>query len=187
MARHVAASTVPRWRLRGSKEKRSEATAEKPGRGLQRAAPAPMFHPFDAMERWFEGMFPARLRRRFGGGWPSWDELPAVFEDRMPSVDVVDRDNEILVRAEIPGVDKKDLDVSMTEDSVCIKGSVQHEKEEEKGEYYRRETASGSFARTVYLPGEVDTNKVKAKFKDGILEMTLPKLKQSKRQKISLD
>jgi hypothetical protein len=85
--------------------------------------------------------------------------MPAVFEGRMPSVDVIDRDNEILVRAEIPGVDKKDLDVSVTEDSVCIKGSVQHEEEEEKGEYYRRETSSGSFARTMILPSEVDTAK----------------------------
>jgi HSP20 family protein len=113
--------------------------------------------------------------------------MPAVFEGRMPSVDVIDRDNEILVRAEIPGVDKKDLDVSVTEDSVCIKGSVQHEEEEEKGEYYRRETSSGSFARTMALPGEVDATKVKTKFKDGVLEMTLPKVKQSKRLKISLD
>ena len=127
------------------------------------------------------------MQRHFRGGWPSWGEMPAVFEGRMPSVDVIDRDNEILVRAEIPGVDKKDLDVSVTEDSVCIKGSVQHEEEEEKGEYYRRETSSGSFARTMILPSEVDTTKVKAKFKDGVLEMTLPKVKQSKRQKISLD
>jgi len=109
------------------------------------------------------------------------------FEGRIPSVDVIDRDDEILVRAEIPGVKKKDLDVSVTEDSICIKGSAQHEEEEEKGEYCRRETASGSFARTVPLPGEVDTAKVKAEFKDGVLEMTLPKVKQAKRQKISLD
>jgi HSP20 family protein len=170
-----------------SKEKKTEATAAKQGQNIQRAAPASMFSPFEEMEHWFGGAFPARWRRRFRGGWPSWDELPAVFEGRMPSVDVIDRDDEILVRAETPGVDKKDLDVSVTEDSVCIKGSVQHEEEEEKGEYYRRETTSGLFTRTVGLPSEVDTTKVKAKFKDSVLEMTLPKLKQSKRQKVSLD
>lgn len=102
-----------------------------------------MFSPFDEMERWFEGAFPARWWWRFRGGWPSWDELSAVFEGRMPSVDVIEHDNKILVRAATPGVDKKDLNVSVTEDSVCIKGSVQHEEKEEKGEYYRRETSSG--------------------------------------------
>jgi HSP20 family protein len=170
-----------------SKEKKTEATAEKQGQNIQRAAPASMFSPFDEMDRWFEGAFPARWRRRFRGGWPSWDELPAFFEGRMPSVDVIDRDKEILVRAEIPGVDKKDLDISVTGDSVSIKGSARHEEEEEKGEYYRRETSSGSFARTVVLPSEVDTAKVKATFKDGVLEMTLSKVKQSKRQKVPLD
>jgi len=92
----------------------------------------------------------------------------------MPSVDIIahDNDNEIQVHAEIPGVDKKDLDISVTEDSVSINGSAKHE--EEKGEYYRRETSSGSFACTVAVPYEVDTAKVKAKFKDGVLEMSLP-------------
>ena len=170
-----------------SKEKKTDVTASKKERNIQHVVPASIFSPFGEMERWFESAFPTLRQRHFRGGWPSWGEMPAVFEGRMPSVDVIDRDNEILVRAEIPGVDKKDLDVSVTEDSVCIKGSVQHEEEEEKGEYYRRETSSGSFARTMILPSEVDTTKVKAKFKDGVLEMTLPKVKQSKRQKISLD
>ena len=118
---------------------------------------------------------------------PSWNELPTVFEGRIPSVQVIERDSEIIVRAEIPGVDKKDLDVSVTENSVSIKGSVQHEEEEEKGEYYHRETSSGSFARTVALPSGIDTTKVKAEFKGGVLKMTLPKVKASKRQKVSLD
>jgi len=170
-----------------SKEKKTDVTASKKERSIRHVDPASMFSPFGEMERWFEGAFPTLRQRYFRGGWPSWGEMPAVFEGRMPSVDVIDRDNEILVRAEIPGVDKKDLDVSVTEGSVCIKGSVQHEEEEEKGEYYRRETSSGSFARTVALPNEVDTAKVKAEFKDGVLEMTLPKVKESKRHKISLD
>lgn len=146
-----------------------------------------MLSPFGEMEHWFENAFPARWRRRFHGGWPSRDEFPAVFEGRVPSVDVIERDSEILVRAEIPGVDKKDLDISVTENSVSIKGSVQHEEVEEKGEYYRRETSSGSFARMVVLPSEVDTSNVKTKFENGMLEMTLPKAKPSKRQKISVE
>ena len=156
-------------------------------RELTEAVPRRDIDVFDEMDRMFDTMTHRGWLRPFHDMWPEWVGFGETFGPSTPQVDVIDRDEEILVRAEVPGVDKKDLDGSMTEDSVCIKGSVQHEKEEEKGEYYRRETASGSFARTVYLPGEVDTNKVKAKFKDGILEMTLPKLKQSKRQKISLD
>lgn len=168
-------------------KKKTDVTASKKGQDIQHAAPASVFHPFNEMEHWFENAFPARWRRRLHAGRPSWNEFPMPFEGRIPTVDVIDRDSEIKVRAEIPGVDKKDLDISVTEDSVSIKGSTEHEEVEEKGEYYRRETSSGSFSRTVMLPSEVDTSKVKAKFKNGVLQMTLPKVKQSRRQKISLE
>ena len=170
-----------------SKEKKNEVKGSKKDLNIRPATPESMLSSFEEMERWFENAFPARWRRRFHGGWPSWGEFPTVFEGRVPSVDVIERDSEILVRAEIPGVDKKDLDISVTENSVSIKGSVQHEEVEEKGEYYRRETSSGSFARTVVLPSEVDTSNVKTKFESGVLEMTLPKAKPSKRQKISVE
>lgn len=168
-------------------KKKTEITKSKKEQSIQRAAPLSAFHPFNEMEHWFENAFPVSWRRHFHGGWPTPGEFSAVFEGRMPSVDIIDHDSEIQVRAEIPGVDKKDLDISVTEDSVSIKGSVKHEEEEKKGEYYHRETSSGSFARTVALPCEVDTANVKAKFKDGVLEMTLPKVKQTKRKKILLD
>ena len=114
--------------------------------------------------------------------------LPSIQAPDLKNIILrVERDSEILVRVEIPGVDKKDLDISVTENSVRIKGSVQHEEVEEKGEYYRRETSSGSFARTVVLPSEVYTSNVKTKFESGVLEMTLPKSKPSKRQKISVE
>ncbi|MFW2371507.1 MAG: Hsp20/alpha crystallin family protein [Gammaproteobacteria bacterium] len=168
-------------------KKKTDVTASKKGQDIQHVTPRSMFNPFEEMEHWLENAFPARWRRRFRGGWPSWDEFALPFEGRAPSVDIIDRDNEIQLRAEIPGVEKKDLDISVTEDSVSIKGSTEHEEVEEKGEYYRRETSSGSFSRTVMLPSEVDSSKVKAKFKNGVLEMTLAKVKQSKRQKISVE
>jgi len=170
-----------------SKEKKDKVSVSKKEKDIRSAKPVSVAGPFEEMERWFEDAFPARWRRRFRGGMPSWDEFPTAFEGRVPSVDVIDRDSEVLVRAEIPGVNKKDLDISVTDNSVCIKGSVQHEKEEEKGEYYHRETSSGSFSRTVLLPSGVDTTKVNATFTEGVLEMTLAKVKSSKRQKISLD
>lgn len=165
---------------------KTEVATEKNAKDMQTAAPESFFSPFNDMDRWFEDAFPARMRRRSYGKWPSLGEF-RPFQGRMPTVDVIDRDKEIIVRAEIPGVDKKDLDISVTEDSVSIKGSVKHEEKEEKGEYYRRETSSGSFSRSVTLPSEVDSSKVKATFKDGVLEMTLPKVKQSKRKKVSVE
>jgi HSP20 family protein len=165
---------------------KTEVATEKKAKGLQTAAPESFFSPFNDMDRWFEDAFPARMRRRAYGKWPSMSEF-RPFEGRMPTVDVIDRDKEIYVRAEIPGVDKKDLDISVTEDSVSIKGSVKHEEKEEKGEYYRHETSSGSFSRTMALPCDVDSSKAKATFKDGVLEMTLPKVKESSRKKISVE
>ena len=142
---------------------------------------------FDEMEQWFENRMPGKWARRFHRDWPSWDEFPMLFEGRMPTVDVIDREDQILVRAEVPGVKKEDLDVSLTDDTVSIKGSVQHEEEEEKGDYYRRETSSGAFARTVALPCDIDSANVKSKFKHGVLELKLPKQVASKRHKVSLD
>ncbi len=167
-------------------KKKTEVATEKKAKGMQKAAPVSLFSPFNDMDSWFEDRFPATMRRRFYGNWPRFSEFKA-FKGRMPSVDVIDRDKEFHVRAEIPGVEKKDLDISVTEDSVSIKGCVKHEEKEERGEYYRRETSSGSFSRSVTLPGKVDSSKVKATFKDGVLEMTIPKVKESKRKKISVE
>jgi HSP20 family protein len=106
---------------------------------------------------------------------------------RLPKVDIVDQENEIVVRAEMPGVEKRDLDVSLTESTVTIKGQTSHEEKEEKGEYYRCEISRGSFSRTVALPGEIDTEKAKASFKDGVLEMKLPKQARSKRRSVTVE
>jgi len=138
-------------------------------------------------ERWFENFFPRGWMRPFHLDWPTFRELSVNLEERMPKVDVVDRDAEVLVRAEVPGVDKDDLDVSVTDNTVTIKGKTRHEEKEEKGDYYRCEISSGSFARTVALPSDVDTEKVDASFKDGVLELKMPKVAKAKRKNIKID
>ena len=110
-----------------------------------------------------------------------------AFEGKTPKVDVVERDKEIIINAELPGVDKKDLDISVTNNSVTIKGTTSHEDKEEKGDYYRCEISQGSYSRTLSLPAEVDEEKAKAKFKNGILKLTLPKLKKSKRHNVKVE
>jgi len=147
----------------------------------------PAMHPIADMER--------AIDRFFGRSWPSlWHRnntslLDDMFDfggQRVPSLDVIDRDADILVRAEIPGVDKKDLNVSITDNLLTIKGQSSSEKKEEKGDYHRHEISKSSFARSVTLPGSVDSSKTIANLKDGILEITLPKVESSKRRNIAV-
>jgi HSP20 family protein len=134
------------------------------------------------MDRWLDGMSRG-LFRPMRWEWFSWPEpvMPS------PKVDVLDRDNEVLVRAELPGVKKEDLEVSMTDNTVTIKGTTSHEEKEEKGDYYRHEISKGSFSRTVTLPGDVDSDKCKTRFKDGVLELTVPKVEKAKRRTIKVE
>jgi HSP20 family protein len=115
------------------------------------------------------------------GGWPfSWDTRP--FEWRMgtfPIVDIKNHEKEIEIQAELPGVSEKDVDLSLSDNSLIIKGEKKHETEEEEKGYYRMERSYGSFERTIPLPVEVDRDKVEATFKNGILNICLPKTKEA--------
>jgi len=143
--------------------------------------------PFDEMDRMFDRMFGSSWMHPFRWHGPWWREMAAPFEGLTPSVDVIDRDEEVLVRAEVPGVKKDDLDVSLTENRLTIQGKTRHEEKTEEGDYFRREMATGSFTRTVTLPAEVDGSKARAKFTDGILELTLPKIKAAERRSIEIE
>lgn len=167
-----------------SEKQMPEATK---GKEAQRAQSARMLSPFEEMDRWFEGAFPRGWMRPFQREWPMWGELARPFESRAPRVDVIDRDEEIMLRAELPGVEKKDLDVSITDNTVTIKATSSTEEKEEKGDYYRCEISQGSFARTVTLPSNVEADKVTASFKEGILELTLPKVAKSQRRRINVE
>jgi HSP20 family protein len=158
----------------------AEAKKETGKKEIQRAAPARALSPLEEMERMFESGW----MRPWSWKWPG--RLAAPFEGRMPSVDVIDRDEEVLVRAELPGVEKKDLDVAMSDNAITIKGTSSREEKEEKGEYYRHEISRGTFSRTVTLPAQIDSEKARAEFKDGILEIHLPKRERSKRHHLSI-
>lgn len=153
----------------------------------QVVTPTRSLSPFEEMDRLMESFFPRQWLRPFRWEMPSWAELGAPLEIRTPRVDVIDRDNDIVVKAEIPGVKKEDLDVSMTDTTVTIKGSTSHEEKQEKGNYYRCEISRGAFSRTVALPANVDTDKAKAVFNDGILELTIPKVEKAKRKSITVE
>jgi HSP20 family protein len=154
---------------------------------LQKAEPARTLSPFEEMDRLFENYFGRGWLHPFRWERPSWGDLTMPFEGKLPRVDVVDRDDEVIVKAELPGVDKKDLDITVTDNTVSIKGSTSHEEKEEKGDYYRCEISRGVFSRMVALPADVDAEKASSKFKDGVLELTLPKVKAAKRRTIKVE
>lgn len=160
-----------------------EKSAEKEGTLVRRGS---ALTPFEEIERWFDELFSRRGLLSFERGWPAFPELRSPFEGRWPKVDVIDREGEIMVRAELPGVSKDDLDVSLTKDTLTIKAAAKREEKEEKGDYYRHETSRGEFQRTLTLPAMVKGEEAKANFKDGILELILPKAEKATRLSIKV-
>lgn len=141
--------------------------------------------PFSEMEAWIEQNFPRMMHPRMWD-WPSFENLPRPFEGKMPRVDVIEKDGEILVKAELPGVSKENLEITTTDNTVTIKGASRYEHKEDKGDYHRSELSHGVFARTVTLPAEVASDRAEARFRDGLLELTLPKLPQKEGHKIDV-
>ena len=137
---------------------------------------------FGDIDRLFDDFLGRSWLRPFGMGRPLVEM--AAF---APSVDVIDREDEVVVRAEVPGFKKEDIDISVSGTMLTIKGDTKTEEKEEKGDYYRCEITRGAFTRTLALPAEVDEAKAKAAIKDGVLELTLPKLEKSKRRRITID
>lgn len=156
------------------------------GQEVQKVSPARALSPFEEMDRMFDSFLRRGWMRPWRFEWPSFPEM-TLPEMRMPKVDVIDRDSEIVVHAEVPGVDKKDIDISVSDNAVTIKGEMRHEEKEEKGDYYRCEISHGAFSRTVTLPADVDSAKARASFKDGMLELTLPKMEKAKRHSIRVE
>jgi len=99
---------------------------------------------------------------------------------RAPTVDVSETAEEVIVKAELPGVDKKDVQVEVLPESLSLKAEVIQEKEEKERTYHRRERVWRHYERLIPLPAEVITDKVKAVMKDGVLEIRMPKTEPSK-------
>jgi HSP20 family protein len=164
--------------------------AEKKGKGKKESrelAPFPsrrsLLGAVDEMERLFD---------RYFRGWgmaPPWLprlRWPEELEVSFPDVDVFEEGNDVVVKAEMPGVKKEEVDIELTEDSLTISGEKKKEEKVEKKDYYRVERSYGSFSRTVALPAEVKTGEAKATFKDGVLEMRIPKKEEAKKVKVSV-
>ena len=123
----------------------------------------------------FAGGFPSlpALRRSFGFE-PAF-RFDTSFGVTAPAVDVAETEKEFQITAELPGIDEKNLDVTVSNGVLTIKGEKQEEKEEKDKNYYLSERRYGSFQRTFQLPDGVDQNKIAANFEKGVLRVTLPK------------
>jgi HSP20 family protein len=161
-------------RRRNSRQKHAEQPQHLPA-AKNDEAPQASSSAFEPMERFMQAAFMPLAWFR------PWVAIPPA-----PKLDVIDRDNTVLVRAEVPGVRKNSLEVEASDLYVRIKGTVEHEEAREDEHYRIAETRRGAFERTVSLPSEVDSAKAKATFKDGVIEVTLPKLDRSRPHALKL-
>jgi HSP20 family protein len=148
-----------------------------------------------ALERWRPRLMErspfrelARLEREMGElfdrlpEWP-WGERTRAW---APAVDMVDHQDEIVLRADLPGLEEKDIEVTVEDSTLTIRGERKEEKEEKRENFYYSERSYGAFARTVALPATVDRDKVRATFKKGVLEVHLPKAREAVGKKIEV-
>ncbi len=146
---------------------------------IRRTAPLPSM-----MEEFFED-FPSRrwmeVLGPFGWRWPRDIDLERNFR-----LDVIDRDKEFLVRGELPGVEKDDVEVTIAGRRLTIEAERRFEEVDEKEEFYRHELGYGKLVRTIALPEEVDVEKIHAELKDGILSVTLPKIRAATRHTVEV-
>jgi len=112
--------------------------------------------------------------------------IPAVRERWIPAVDVAETKDEIVVKVEAPGMDEKDISVTLSGDNLMIKGEKKSEKEEKDKHFHRIERCCGSFQRVIGLPVSVDQEKIKANYTKGVLDIRLPKKAEAKPKEIPI-
>jgi HSP20 family protein len=137
-----------------------------------------------SLEEVFEDFYPRRWMETFepfGWRWPVGVDFEKSFR-----LDVIDREKELLVRGELPGVEKDDIEISVMGDRLVIEAERKFEEEEKKDTFYRHEVGFGKLTRTIPLPVEVDAEHVKAELKDGFLEIVLPKTHAVERHNIKV-
>jgi len=116
-----------------------------------------------------------RIFDDFTGGWRSPDLLSDTSFGLMPSIDVHEADSRVTVAAELPGVDEKDVEITVADQTVTISGEKRSAVDEKKGDQYRSERSYGKFSRTIALPFDIDPDKVEARFDKGVLTLTIPR------------
>ncbi len=140
-------------------------------------------HPFEEIEKVRSEM--DRLLDAFLFGVPqkggSWEEA-----EWLPAVDVAETNNEVVVNVEAPGMDPKEFDISLKEGTLTIRGEKKQEKVDGEEDYHLVERRYGTFTRSILLPQEVESDKISASYKNGVLTITVPKSEETKRKEIKI-
>ena len=115
-----------------------------------------------------------------------WRRQPAAERVWAPAIEMVEKEDKFVVKAELPGIKEEDVDVSVVDDTLTIKGEKKTENEVKEEDYYCCERSYGSFFRSIGLPSNVDAKKIEANYEDGVLEVSLPKAVEAKPEKIAI-
>jgi HSP20 family protein len=131
-----------------------------------------------------------RMKREMDKLWDSFFERrPVRIEEEtefLPALDLAETDNELVVKCEVPGLEPKDIDISLSDRMLTIRGEKKQEREERKADYHLVERSYGAFTRSVQLPTEVQSDKISASYKNGILKINLPKSEEAKKKEIKI-
>ena len=142
--------------------------------------------------------------------WNPWNEMVsmrermnALFNDSLfrpdrreddagmglwyPSVDMFEKDDQVVIKAELPGLEKKDINLEINNGVLTLKGERKYDNEVKEGNFYRREMSYGKFIRSFTLPAEVDANQIKAEFQNGLLTVEVPKSEAHKPKQIKVN
>jgi len=149
----------------------------RPGRGL---IPWRPFRELEDMERRFGDIFSQPLLPAL------WRRTPMVEMGWAPAIEVFEKEDKFVVKAELPGMKEEDIDVSIVGDTLTIKGERKAESEVKEEDYYCCERSYGSFSRSIAVPSNVDAKKIDASFEDGVLDVSLPKVPEVKPKKIAV-
>jgi HSP20 family protein len=155
--------------------------AEEKTKELMKTEAARSLTPLWELERLFDDFF----RRPFA---PL--SLPrlrfAAAEEIVPSVDIFEANGDVVLKVELPGIKKEDIEVTLTDSDITISGEKKKEEEVKRKDFYKYERSYGSFCRTFSLSAEVNADKVKSTFKDGVLEVRMPKSEKAKSKEVKV-
>jgi HSP20 family protein len=153
-----------------------------PWRNKQQDGARGELSPMLALRTEMDRLFDSFVREPFGAlDWPLWGS-----DKWSPAVDVAENDKELTVRAELPGIDPKELEVTMTGNQLVLSGEKKESSERQEKDFYHSETRYGSFRRVIPLPEGVDTENVDAQYANGVLKLTLKKIAPAAQKRIEV-
>jgi HSP20 family protein len=174
--------------------KQAKSAAEKKGGGVpvKQAAPEATHRPLIGrympawerdVDRWLDEL---RRRLHLPSLWTGERWWPSEVEIQVPALDVYETDEAVVLKADLPGLSKDEIEVNLTDSTLTVTGEKKKESEVKQEHYYRSERSFGSFSRMVHLPAEVNGAQAKATFKNGVLEVRLPKTEAARRKAVKV-